>query len=382
MNGRDYANGTGVFLLALLGRILAVVVTAITNLNPYTQQDARDFAAAAHEIAEQLTNGVLPVVSSGNIFEVWGAMLSPFWILPGPNVTYARVGMALLGALAAYNIYAIARNLHSQQAGLIAVIPLLCYPSFVLTHASVLREAAVLFGLTTTARLLIVPSKRLSRPVQYVAVGLALYITIILRTDNLPVYALVLGAGIALSIRPIRRYLRRRPRVVGAGVAGLAIASFPYLSHVIDYLANVRQGRATGRTEYLGWVFPDTILEAIAFSWIGAVYFLFTPFPWMIGTVSDLIVAGEAFVNLLFAIFAILGARYLIHRRPAVTMALVVGIILGSVLYGFGTANFGTAVRHRQMVLWAIFILGGIGFANKFDLRVPSMGSRAGPDAD
>jgi len=134
-------------------------------------------------------------------------------------------------------------------------------------------------------------------------------------------------------------------------------------------LAKLRRRRASGRTVYLSHVFPETIPAAIAFSWIGFAYFLYTPFPWMIEAPMDALIAVEGVINFLYTIAAVLGAQVLWRRAPAATAGLAVGIVVGTVLYGFGTANVGTAVRHRQMVLWAIFLLGGIGFAEKVSVR-------------
>lgn len=171
---------------------------------------------------------------------------------------------------------------------------------------------------------------------------MVLTIAAILKTNPWQLYPttkFAANAGVIISLNPVLKYSRR----------------------VLDHLINIRQAR--GRIEYLGSILPETILEAIAFSWVGAMYFLFAPFPWMVSLVMDFVAMGEALLNLVYAGAAIPGAQVFRTRTFAGSTALVVGIVVGSVLYGLGTANVGTAVRHRQMVLWAIFLLGGIGIA-------------------
>lgn len=357
-----------VFILALATRWLGVGVTTLTRLNPYSLADANSFARAASEYAVVMAHGEVPVVRFSVIDDVWGVMLSPFWLLPGPSRVYARMGLGVLGALAAYNVYVIARHHHSRQAGLLAVAPLLFFPSLVLAHASVLRDVVVLFGITTAARLLLAPLNDLPRYARYSAAVGALGLATVLRTDNLPVYLLVVGVAVVLSVRQIRESFRSWPVTVGAGVAVGGFVIVPVAREVIEYLARIRGQRASGRTEYLGWVFPDTVVEAIAFSWIGVAYFLFSPFPWMASTPSDFVVGIEAMITLGFSIAAFSGARVMARQTVPGTVALVVGILVASVLYGLGTANVGTAVRHRQMITWALFVLGGIGLSNRVDL--------------
>lgn len=352
-----------VFLLALSFRLLSVVITTITSLNTYAQADANGFAADAEWIASTIISGSLPTLDFTDIYHVWGAMLSPFWFLPGPNRVYARIGMAILGSVAVYNVYVIARQYHSKRAGAIAVLPLLVYPSFLFIHTVVLREAMVLFGLTTAARLLLAPSPHIKAVSKYAIVVALLGIVTVLREDNFPVYLLVIFIAAVFKVKPWRHYVVTTTVAAGVGSIIAPVGMVVYGRQVLDRLMVLRENRARGRTEYLGLVFLDTIPEAIAFSWIGAMSFLFTPFPWMVSNIMDFVAMGEGLVNLFYAGTAIFGARVLSTKTLAGTTALIVGVIVGSVLYGLGTVNVGTAVRHRQMILWVIFLLGGIGTA-------------------
>lgn len=353
--------------VALATHLLAVVFTTVTGLNPDATGDASGFARTAAGFASLIAEGTIPVVDLGATYDIWGIFLSPFWFLPGPSRVYARLFNAGLGAYAAYNIYVIATTLDSRRAGLIAATPLIVYPSFLAMHSTVLREAVVLAGLTVVARLYLVPN-RLSRPAIHVLAVVVMVPVVILRSDNLPVYLVVGLVAVTVSMVPWRS-IPRAILVAALAVfpAGVAVG-YPRIHSVVDRLVYLRGLRASGRTVYLGDVFPETVPAAIAFGWIGAAYFLFTPFPWMVETPLDLLVSLEGLTNIVFTIAAVEGSRVLWKRSPAATAALVGGIVLGVFLYGLGTANVGTAVRHRQMVLWAIFLLGGIGIANRFEV--------------
>lgn len=369
MERRDASLAVAVSLFAFLLRGVGIVVTTVTPLNPYSHNDVNGFARSASVIADTVAAGSAPTIDMGDIYTVWGAMLSPFWLLPGPSRLYARLGMALLGALAVYNVYVIASHYHSSRAGLIAAFPVAVFPSYVFVHATVLREAMVLFGLTTAGRLLLAPSPRLSTPLRYSAVAVVLSIATILRPVNAPVLAVVLVVGGLFALDPWREF----PSLTKVSVTACLLAGTPLAlwvgSSVAESLARLREIRARGRTEYLGWVFPDSLPEAFAFSWIGAAYFLFSPFPWMVETVQDVVIAQEAMLTLMFAVMAVFGVPVLIRRSRTGTVALATGLVLASVLYGLGTANVGTAVRHRQMFVWVLFVFGGTGVAEMVRIR-------------
>ena len=372
MNNRLYETGTVVFFLALATRLVGVIITTLTSVNTYAQADADHFVSAAKYIADGFRRGVytLPPDQS-TAFHRWGTPLAPFWLLPGPSRLYARVGVALLGAYAVYNVFTITREYATREAGIIAVTPLVVYPSFIFIHSAVLREAAILFGITTAARLLIVPPRDLHPAITYVAAGGFLTFANVFRPDNGPVFVAVLAlAGLLKYFPPATR-----PLVYYLSVPATAIVSIvtrKRIQSVLKELANIRDYRARGRTVYLGHLAPDTIPSAILFGWIGAGYFLFAPFPWMISTLPDMIAFFEGFINLIFAVAGVYGFRVLMHRNVSVAVALAGGTALAAVLYGLANANVGTVVRQRQMLLWAIFLFGGIGLSERFDFAISS----------
>ena len=362
-------DATTIVVVALALRLLAIPL-AFWRINPYSQADATGFARRAATIGhgflagEVLVGRIFPTGGVVSIYDLWGLLLSPFWVLPGPSGLYARTGMIALGVLAVYNVYAIARYYHSPLAGTIAALPIAVYPSFVLVQSSLLREAAILAGITTAAHLLvrspsILDSRQRTRGVLVVS---ALVLATLLRYDNGPVYLLAFGVGIGVWYVRHRELDIRRRAVVGGIVGGLGIAGLATAPRIVDYLAGIHRSRARGRTAYLTETVPTTVPEAILFAPIGMAYFLFTPFPWMVANTMDLVVTLEALGNVLFAVAGLWGLRVAWRRDPARTAALLAGFLAASLVYGIGTANVGTAVRHRQMFVWVVYVFGAVGF--------------------
>jgi hypothetical protein len=224
-----------------------------------------------------------------------------------------------------------------------------------------LREAIVLLGITTAVRILMVPTGRLSRATRILVAILSVSVATIHRPDNILIYAIAAGAGtVAYAIQT--GYLSRQAvTAVVAAVPFGAVLGYPLIKRGIEFLARTRALRANGRAVYLADVIPHTVTGLYAFSWVGAAYFLYAPFPWMIRTVPGLVVSIEGMISLGFTVTAIWGIRSLLRRNAPAVVALLCGFVIAVVLYGVGTVNYGTGMRHRQMFLWVIFLFGGIG---------------------
>lgn len=380
-----YIVGPSVFFFAFVIRCASAVITTFTTLNPDSRGDAVGFGNTAKAIAHGLAEGqpylyttgavdisqILIPTSSVDVYQLWGSFLAPFWLLPGPSGFYARLGNAFLGAIAVYNIYLLGRHYHSPQAGVVATLPLIFYPSIVAIHSTLLREAVILFGITTAVRLVLLPLKRCSRLVNYVLAGALLHIAVLLRDDNILIYVSAFAAALVIYAAQ-SGYVSKRQLGVGIIFTPVvAVISYPIIRSGVKFLARTRMLRASGRAVYLGEIVPRTVAEFVAFSWIGAAYFLYAPFPWMIETIPDLLVSLEGIVTFGFTVAALWGIRSVGKNHASATVGPLAGLIIAVVLYGIGTANYGTAMRHRQMFIWVIFLFGGVGITEHVTFTWP-----------
>jgi 4-amino-4-deoxy-L-arabinose transferase-like glycosyltransferase len=366
-----------VFLTAFVVRVIATTLTTVFDINPETRADAVQFANTAETIASGLPQGRLLTPGPSTTYDLWGAFLAPYWLVPGPSIFYARIGNAVLGAFAVYNVYVIASHYHSRRAGVLASFPMMFYPSFVAIHSTVLREAIVLFGITTAARL-VLTSESSNRLHSYSLAVFCLSIAFIHRPENAVIYAAAVGGGL-LAYAVQAGYPERIIGVAGLVTSVLAIpVILSFVRTGIDYLARTREMRASGRAVYLADVLPETIPGLLAFSWVGAAYFLYTPFPWMVETLPDLLISIEGMTTIGFTVAALRGVRHLLHRNAPATVALLVGFGVAVALYGVGTANYGTGMRHRQMFLWIVFLFGGMGIAEHVRFKWSAHSDTAG----
>ena len=369
-------------LLVLVGALLArfggIFLTESFGINPFAGGQVDGHASRAEEIANnfrQVESDIRWTSTAGS--ERWAPFLAIFWLLPGPSQLYAQISMAVLGTVGVYNAFIITRHYHSDQAGLLAAIPLAFFPTYIFMHSVLQREAVVLFLLTTAFILIFLPARYIRTPMNYILGSGCVFLAGHLRLETLPVYIVIIGVVVLSAIFSSKRISRKIKLQIGAVTGGIGLTAIylivsqflSNISEIVDYFANLRARRARGRATYLPEVIPSSLFELIAFSWIGAIYFLFTPFPWHLESVLDIGGLVELIIGITYALFAILGALVLKERTLLGTLALISLIILFSVLFGFGTANYGTAVRHRQTVFWAIFILGAIGFSSKVQFK-------------
>jgi hypothetical protein len=370
-----------VLALSLLAR-LAVIPLSIRRVNPYAQADAVTFANAAADGAGRLAAGTLPPFAVTDVVSVWGAFLAPLWLLPGPSLWYAHLLTALLGLGGVYNVYLLTAEFGSRRAGVLAAAVLGLLPSVVLVHGSLLREGAVLFGLTTILRVWLAPPPGLSRRRQAAVTVPLLGLVFLLRIENLPLYLLVAATFVFVSLRRHMRGAVWRGLVV-LGAAASVMGSAFALPRVADRLSYIRTRRARGDSIYLPELVPDSALDLLAFSWVGTAYFLFAPFPWMVSEFSEVVVMWEGLLNLGFLLVGLQGVRRTLRadNHPAI-MALLVGFLAGVVLYGAANANFGTAVRQRQMFLPVLYLFGSIGLLDYVELRWDDAPPAPGDDED
>jgi len=373
---RFYSTLLLVLGIALSVRIGAIFIGQIIGFNPFTDFQVDMHAETAEDLAVTILQAKLPEFSIYRSTIRWGLILFPFWLLPGPSRLYAQFGIALLSSLGIVNVFLIAKHYYSTQAGIIAALPLALLPSYFFMHSVVQREAMVLFGFTTAFVLVFLPNKYVLPPYNYLLATIFVLIPAYLRLPNTPVILATIAITIAVVIVRSNRisFRQKIQAAMGVTISGI-IATIVLIQTFIsdnptEYLTTLRERRIRGRATYLEGVIPASIPESIGFSWIGAVYFLYAPFPWHVEGINDLLIMLESMVGIGFSIFAIFGVLVLKERSVPATVALVSGIVLFSVLYGFGTGNYGTGLRHRQTIFWAIYILGAIGISSKVKFKI------------
>ena len=144
---------------------------------------------------------------------------------------------------------------------------------------------------------------------------------------------------------------------------GLFIAINHYLTNrsLLEYINYMRTVRAYGNTAFLSNMNISNPISFICFAPIALLVAWLSPFPWQIGSMSQIIAIPEMllYYSLLPVIF--LGAGFIMRYKIREGGIIIVYIFIMMLVLAFIEGNIGTLFRHRAMVLLFMFVLAGIG---------------------
>lgn len=110
-----------------------------------------------------------------------------------------------------------------------------------------------------------------------------------------------------------------------------------------------------GRTDYMSGLRSTSFA---GLSWTAPIrffFFLFSPLPWMVRKLIDLVPLIDA-IAFAWAFIAIFRARKLIIQNRQM-VGILLSCLVGLFVFAMGTLNFGTAVRHRAKFLPVVVAL-------------------------
>jgi len=113
---------------------------------------------------------------------------------------------------------------------------------------------------------------------------------------------------------------------------------------------------------YPAWVVPAGPFELIWKAPIIIAYFLFSPFPWDVDAVPHIVglVDGVLYMGLIALLWY--NRQAVMANRAAIWSLLVISGVV--VTYSVGVGNFGTAIRHRSMIVPVLIALAAPGFSS------------------
>jgi hypothetical protein len=129
----------------------------------------------------------------------------------------------------------------------------------------------------------------------------------------------------------------------------------------LEELQSIRQWNAFGAASQFEQADISTPAKALVFLPKGLTFFLLAPFPWMLGSIRQILAVPEMvfFYSLIPSI--IRGVRHLLrhHLANALMVLLVTGAL--TIGYALGEGNAGTAYRHRAQLLSFYLIFAAVG---------------------
>ena len=154
------------------------------------------------------------------------------------------------------------------------------------------------------------------------------------------------------------------------GTVIVALNGLPSLSTVgnLDNLTNTEnatqviseksEDRARGRASYLNNLTPSSIIDLIWQTPIRIFYFLFSPFPWQISSITHI----KGFIDSLFILYiiSIIYRNRKIIKKIKIYKYIMIILIMYITAFSIATSNFGTAIRHKSKFIPIMVLFVGL----------------------
>ena len=363
---RRWPAARALLLIAFSARALAALFHFYIAPLPDGLQDATTFERVAWEWAQGSLADTL-----GHFTGPSGYIIS--WILAVFYSIFDRsplLGQALsvgFGTGAVFLGWHLARLLWDERAARVAGWAMALFPTLIQYHALILREAYIHFFLVVALIGVVLWARQKQRfggvilalagftAASFfhgaVAVGALAFLVIltvrsfselfsgVYQTGRIPFYALTFLVAGALAL----------PAIWGANIQLPSLGTFERATDR-EVILDQSLRRSHGGAAYPDWVQPQSLEEFPYKAPAQIFYFVFSPFPWDIRGIHQLmgLVLDSVFYIAIF--FLLWRLRKTLWRDPASRYVLI--ILLGlTVVYAFGTANFGTGIRHRAKMV-------------------------------
>ena len=348
----------------IIGTLLRLSFIAVYFLGvqlPESGGDAKNFFHEGRAIFDYL-------FFSGDKIQTinpYSSVIGLSMVYSGDNIAFALFMNTLCYIIIAYTLYEIIMILGNgnKSSAIKGVVILSLFPIDILYSSVLLREQTIIMFMVLSFLFLL----------KYIKNGIFFEFLI---SVLFHVFAVLFHSGI-LFLLAVHLYVlifyKKRVKVVkfkvvktmALGVFGIImfnllgkLPKFAFMKDIfnIEYLNHVVVGRflsstGTGRTAYLMNLMPSNLVEFALYMPIRIIYFLFAPFPWMIGGAGDIFVFVD---GLCYIVLVILAWKRLKNIDIKIKKAVLLYFFAFVVVFSIGTTNYGTAMRHRHKILWLI----------------------------
>ena len=394
----DFKFLLSIFLIALLSRVflsfLFYIFSFITESNnnsgffwvndgfSYDVQGWEIFRFAERGIkitmANYMSNSNMPI-SSGNITK-YDFFTSHVYSITGRSPLSLFFISSVAGSLAALFVYLIAKELFSKNVARISSFIAFFWPSFILWSTQHLKEPmiAMLFcmllwtifymynhacpGFLLLSIMSFWALFKVGLPYAVVLMltffftGLFLFIRHLFKGKSISIFVTILLLCVTYFLLQERIF----QLIFEAGIHDIK-------GHgsLLEYLNFNRSVRAVGRLQFLKNADISSFGKLAGFVPLGLVYALFAPFPWNIGSTSQIMVIPETIIFYILFPFTLRGLVFSYKKRFNQGVFLIFIITAVILLVSMVDSNAGTLFRHRSVAFYLLFIFTAVGLSLK-----------------
>ncbi len=360
--------------IGLGARLFVLILIGFYGILPYTYDDTWDI----------LANNLLSEWNSGNFNAQFDASLNvryytilvtSIYYIFGYNPIFMMILNVLFGTLTIIVIYYIGRELFNKRVGKWAAGIFAFWPSHIMFSAMNMRDSLAILLMSLFILKLLKWFKNFQFSDMFWLVLLFIGNTLI-RSQNAVLLAAVAAPFIMYYLfkktNPILKPLWFMVGIAGiVGGFGLVYA-LGYANEMnINYIISEMDYRSSGGSAYLTSLHYTSWVDVIKYLPVRLVYFVFSPFPWQVNSISQAL-SGIEGVILMWFTFVIL-RKWKVIKKLATNKAMLWTFILFC-LFGLMSnavidSNSGTAMRHKLQFIYVIFILYAATKVNTADLN-------------
>jgi hypothetical protein len=317
--------------------------------------------------APVISSQVLPDGPKGYFY-----IVAAIYYVVGPYPLFPKLLNCFVGALTILVAHDLALRMGaSSVAALRAAKFTTWFPSLVLWSSLNIRDAWIILLIALMCRQALVLQSRF-RPTALLTLAGGLLLLVQFRAYLL----FAIGAPILVSFFAIRSRSFLRNLIVGSILAVALIyadqaAGQSQRIRFVDFeqLHEIRYWNTVGASSQFEQVDISTPGKALAFLPRGMALFLLAPFPWMLGSIRQVLAVPETLFFYWLIPWVIRGARDLLKAdltKALLAVLITSGLTLG---YSLGEGNAGTAYRHRAQILTFFLIFAAAGLDRRYARR-------------
>ena len=136
----------------------------------------------------------------------------------------------------------------------------------------------------------------------------------------------------------------------------------------MEFFSGIENPR--GRAQYLGGMSVNNVFDFIWQTPIRIIFFYLTPFIWMISTVGDLVGLLDALLLFFLIYYSIKSLYVTAGKQKNLIKGLLIAFIVISIVFSWGTSNYGTAIRHRQKMLVLLIPLASLSLKYSIFVKI------------
>ena len=143
------------------------------------------------------------------------------------------------------------------------------------------------------------------------------------------------------------------------------VFSYHFISDLLEDIDTTRRGMAYGNLAYFQNFKISSIGGLLIFIPLGFFAVWFSPFPWQIGSVSQIFVLPEMLIWYIFIPFLCRGIYISLKDKKTDSHIILITLFVFSIFLGVYEGNLGTLYRHKAVVIMLAYIFISAGLLAK-----------------